>query len=114
RDHHVAVEEDARTDLDPRLGPQGQPDPGFEMTALPQAEPPLFQRFQDLALDRMADVGACGRGVPVYAQPPKQAVIALIPAPLAPPDPPSPLILHPASLGHGGYGCVIASQQVAQ
>ena len=87
-DHRVAVEEAALADLDLGLGRQGQPAAGLEQRALADPQPPLVERLQHLALDRVADVEAAARGVAVDPPAPQAAVVALIPAPLRPPQPP--------------------------
>ena len=98
-DHHVAVEEAARADLDPGPRRQGQPAARLEQRPLADRQPPLVERLQHLALDRVADEEAAARGVAVDPPAPQQPLVALIPAPLLPPDPPAARC-HPGTLCH--------------
>ena len=78
-------------------GRQGQPAAGLEQGAFADRQPPLVERLQHLALDRVADEEAAAGGVAVDPPAPQAPVVALVPAPLRPPDPPTPLSARPPS-----------------
>ena len=59
----------------------------------------LVESLEQLALDRVADEKATPRGVAIDPQSTQRASIALIPAPLAPPEAPTPQLAHRHQLG---------------
>src|SRR5213078_1339751 len=76
-------------DLDPRLRCERQPASRLDQRVVPDHQPALVQRFQDLALDRESDEGAGAGHVAVDPPAPSQAPVALVPTPLHPPQPPA-------------------------
>ena len=69
-------------------GAERQPAAGLEQRPLADPQPALVERLQHLALDRVADEEAAAGGVAVDPQAAQPAVVALVPAPLRPPEPP--------------------------
>src|SRR6202012_3508454 len=90
-DHRAAVEEAAGADLDLRPGGEGQPTAGLEQRPFADPQAALVERLEDLPLDRIADEEAAAGGVAVDPQAAREPLVALVPAPLRPPDPPARL-----------------------
>ena len=81
-DHRVAVEEAAGADLDLGLGRQRQPAARLQQRPFADPQPPLVERLEQLALDRVADEEAAAGGVAVDPPAAQQPAVALVPAPL--------------------------------
>ena len=94
-DHRVAVEEAALADLDLGLGRQRHPAAGLEQRAFADPQAALVERLEHLALDRLADEEAAAGGVAGEAEPAGESPVALVPAPLRPPDAPAGLPMRP-------------------
>src|SRR5690349_10582053 len=91
RQHRVAVEEAAGADLDPSLRRQRQPAARLEQRSFADPQTPFVERLEDLALDRLAHVEAAACRVASQSPLPGKAAIALIPAALRQPYPPTRL-----------------------
>ncbi len=70
-------------------GRQRQPAAGLEQRPLADPQPALVERLEQLALDRVADEEAAPRAVAVDPPAAQAAMVALIPAALHPPQPPT-------------------------
>ena len=117
-DHRVAVEEAAGADLDPRLGRQGQPAAGLQQRPFADRQPPLVERLQHLALDRVADEEAAAGGVAVDPPAPQPAAGCARTSAASPTRSANPAVprAHPRTLDHAAR-CIeppMAAQCIAR
>jgi hypothetical protein len=84
--HHADVQERAGADADAGLAGQGEPHVGLEQRSLPHLEPTLPEGLERVALQRPARERAAPRHLPVQREPVPRERVALIEAPLLPPQ----------------------------